>query len=76
MGNAAKSVTLWAPKQNSLLVAWLIVAYALSTMLPDHPNRTNYISLAEVQSQGQGHGSMANGLSPRGPDLYDRMQTN
>ena len=76
MGNAAKSVTLWAPRQNSLLMPRLFVAYALSTMLPDHPNRTNYVSLPKVQSQGQRHCSMANGLSPRGPDLYDRMQTN
>ena len=38
MGNAAKSVSLWASTQNGLLMPWLIVAYALCTMLADHPN--------------------------------------
>ena len=38
MGNAAKSVTLWASRQNGLLMPWLIVAYALCTTLADHPD--------------------------------------
>ena len=38
MGNAAKSVTLWASRQNGLLMPWLTVAYALCTMLADHPD--------------------------------------
>ena len=38
MGNAAKSVTLWATRQNSLLMLWLIVACAQCTMLADHPD--------------------------------------
>ena len=38
MENAAKSVTLWASTQNSLLMPWLIVEYALCTTLADHTN--------------------------------------
>ena len=38
MGNAVKSVTLWASRQNGLLMPWLIVAYALCTTLADHPD--------------------------------------
>ena len=60
------SVNLWASRQNGLLMRWLIVAYALCTTLADHPDTqsdsTNYASLPEVRSQGQGRGSAANGL--------------
>ena len=39
-------------------------AYALCTILADHPDTqlTVQTTLPEVQSQGQGHGSVANGL--------------
>ena len=46
MGNAAKSVTLWASRQNGLLMPWLIVAYALCTMLADHPNTQSIVQTA------------------------------
>ena len=38
MGNAAKSVTLWASRQNRPLMSQLTVAYALRTTLADHPD--------------------------------------
>ena len=61
MGNAAKSVTLWASRQNGLLMPRLIVAYA-SWPSRHSVNSTNYASLPQVWSQGQGRGSVANGL--------------
>ena len=66
MENTAKSVTLWASRQNGLLMPWLIVAYTLCPTLADHPDTQsivqNYASLPEVRSQGRGRGSVANGL--------------
>ena len=59
-------VTLWALRQNGLLMPWLIVAYALCTTLADHPDTQSMsLPLPKVQSQGQGCGSMANGLLTR-----------
>ena len=46
MGNAAKSVTLLASRQNGLLMPWLIVAYALFTMLAHHPNTQSIVQTA------------------------------
>ena len=49
MGNAAKSVTLWASTQNGLLMPWFIVAYAQCTMLADHPDTQ---SIAQTMHAG------------------------
>ena len=68
MGNAVKSVTLWASRQNGLLMPWLIVACKTktkkSTSWPSlHSVHTaNYVSVPELQSQGQGRSSVANCL--------------
>ena len=48
MGNAAKSVTLWASRQNSLLMHWLIVAYALCTTLADHPDTQSIVQTTRL----------------------------
>ena len=48
MGNAAKSVTQSASRQNSLLMPWLIVAYALCTMLADHPNTQSIVQTTHL----------------------------
>ena len=50
IANATKSVTLWASRQNGLLMPWLIVAYTLCTMLADHPDTDSGFtrSIAEV----------------------------
>ena len=48
MGNAAKSVTLWASRQNGLLVPWLIVAYALCTTLADHPDTQLIVQITRL----------------------------
>ena len=48
MGNAAESVTLWASRQNGLLMPWLIVAYALCTTLADHPDTQLIVQITRL----------------------------
>ena len=48
MGNAAKSATLWAFRQNGLLMPWFIVAYALCTTLADHPDTQLIVQITRL----------------------------
>ena len=53
MGNAVKSVTVWASRQNDLLMPWLIVAYTLCTTLADHPDTQSIVGYKlRVVAQG------------------------
>ena len=64
MGNAAKSVTLWVSRQNGLLKTHCCIRPMYNAKWPSwhSVDSTNYVSLPKAQSQGQGHGSVANGL--------------